>query len=132
MKSSFNFKNFLSKVLIFTFLFCLISATPAQTDNDYWKQRYQILEEKDGIATVLDRVNGTTFLWRIAPAKKLNTGENLDTLYADTTIYINLNQIDTTLFSDRFYVLGTAPIYNSGLATLVYDSDGNGFFSNLQ
>ena len=84
---SFTRKIFCGFPLAAMCLFCLSHSTNAQLDEEYWKQRYEIIEEEDGVATVLDRHTGDTFPYCISNPQTTQY-PLVDTLYADTTISV--------------------------------------------
>jgi len=122
---SLNRKIFCGFLSATIYLFGLSSTANAQPDGEYWKQRYEIIEEKEGVATVLDHHTGDTFPYCIGQPQTAQY-PLVDTLYADTTITIETWNIDTTQFAGRFQLMGTIPIYGLSGEVLVYDSDNNG------
>ncbi|MCB0264661.1 MAG: T9SS type A sorting domain-containing protein, partial [Calditrichaeota bacterium] len=93
----------------------------------HWHEQYEVVSEADGVLIWRDRETQTTFQKRLAPGGNARYKYPvIDTLLADTVIIIDSWAIDTSLYSGKFRLMGTAAVYGASQPITLADTDGNG------
>jgi len=84
------------------------------------------VEQTGGLATIRDKYTGSQWVKYLGRPGEQPSAHPLDTLYADTTVVINVWEIDTTQYANRFYLMGTVPLAGFSQPLLIFDSNQNG------
>ncbi len=134
----------IQNVVLLLFL-CLTSITigqqlPAGINlPPHWEEIYEVISYENGLLTYRDKITAITNSRYITKPQQQNLSMTipfiedtlrvppLDTLYADTVLIIDLNDVDTAFYTPRFNLLGEIPVNNVFANPLViYDFNGNG------
>ncbi len=91
----------------------------------HWDKLYEVISYDNGALTYKAIQSGLTQIKQIAPPVSPSLYTLLDTIYADTVYTFRVWEIDTSLYTDMFLKMGTAPVNNRSYDMLLTDSDGN-------
>lgn len=111
-------------ILLFVSLW--LSTSNSQDWQHLLGDRYEITAQSGNLATIRDKYTGREVVRLLEEAEKPSNGLSLDTLYADTTVVINLWEVDTSRYANRFYLMGTVPLAGFGQPLLIFDSNQSG------
>lgn len=106
-------------------LFLPVLLYTQQESQPQTNSRYEIVEQTGGLATIRDKYTGSRWVKYLGKPGEQPSAYPLDTLYADTTVVINVWEIDTTQFANRFQLMGTVPLAGFYQPLLIFDSNGN-------